>query len=450
VFRRVLIANRGEIARRVIRACRALELQTVAVYSEPDANAPHVREADAAFAIGPGPVRESYLKTEALLGALRASGADAVHPGYGFLSENATFARAVEDAGATWIGPAPEAIAQMGDKAQARHLMQQAGVPIVPGSGVVPDQDAAVVAARSLGWPVMIKASAGGGGIGMVSCETEEQLRKGFSSAVARARMAFGDGAVYLERIVQGARHIEIQLAADRRGVTAHLFERECSVQRRHQKVLEEAPSPAVDEALRRELAAAALKAARALRYHNLGTVEFLLGTDRSFFFMEMNTRLQVEHPITEMTTGIDLVVLQLRLAAGEALPFEQSELHQSGHAIELRIYAEDPARNFLPSPGTITKLRWPEAAGVRVDAGVVEGSQVTPFYDPLLAKLIVHARDRTQCIAKARAALGATAIEGLKTNLSAHERVLEDMAFQRGETTTSYLGALMERQRGH
>ena len=433
----------------MIRACRELGIETVAVYSEADALAPHVRDADRAFAIGPPPARESYLKVAALLGALRASAADAVHPGYGFLSENAEFARAVGDAGAAWIGPSPDAIAQMGDKAQARALMAQAGVPVVPGSAVVPDEAAALGVARDLGWPVMIKASAGGGGIGMVACETEAELRKGFSSAVARAQGAFGNGAVYLERLVHGARHIEIQIVADRHGRTAHLFERECSVQRRHQKVLEEAPSPAVDERLRAELGAAAVQAARAIGYHNVGTVEFLLGPDRRFYFMEMNTRLQVEHPVTEMTTGVDLVALQLRLAAGEALPFAQSDLHQQGHAIELRIYAEDPARNFLPSPGTITKLRWPEDADVRVDAGVVEGSKVTPFYDPLLGKMIVHARDRAQGIAKARAAVGATTIEGLKTNLPVHEMVLDDPAFQRGALSISYLGALMERQRG-
>jgi len=449
VFRRVLIANRGEIARRVIRACRALGIETVAVYSEADAAAPHVREADAAFAIGPPPARESYLKAETLLGALRASGADAVHPGYGFLSENAAFARAVAAAGATWIGPPPEAIAQMGDKATARQLMERAGVPVVPGSPVVADEEGALQAARRLGFPLMIKASAGGGGIGMVPCETEAELRKGFASAGARARGAFADGALYLERLVHGARHVEIQIVADCKGGTAHLFERECSVQRRHQKVLEEAPSPAVDEALRLELGAAAVRAARAIGYHNLGTVEFLLGPDRKFYFMEMNTRIQVEHPVTEMTTGVDLVELQLRLAAGAALPFAQSDLMQRGHAIELRIYAEDPAKNFLPSPGTIHKLRWPEASEVRVDTGVIEGSQVTPFYDPLLAKLIIYARDRGQCIAKARAAVGATTIEGLKTNLPVHEVVLDDPAFQRGEITISYLGALMQRQRG-
>jgi len=448
VFRRVLIANRGEIARRVIRACRALGIKTVAVHSEVDANAPHVREADAAFAIGPSPARDSYLKAEALLGALRASGADAVHPGYGFLSENAAFARAVGAAGATWIGPPPEAIAQMGDKATARQRMERAGVPVVPGSPVVGDEEAALAAARRLGFPLMIKASAGGGGIGMVPCETEAELRKGFASAGARARGAFGDGAVYLERLVHGARHIEIQIVADCQGGTAHLFERECSVQRRHQKVLEEAPSPAVDAALRQELGVAAVRAARAIAYHNLGTVEFLLGPDRNFYFMEMNTRIQVEHPVTEMTTGVDLVELQLRLAAGETLPFTQSDLKQRGHAIELRVYAEDPAKNFLPSPGTIRKLRWPEATEVRVDAGVIEGSQVTPFYDPLLGKMIIYARDRRRCIAKARAAVGATTIEGLKTNLPVHEMVLDDPAFQRGEITISYLGALMQRQR--
>jgi acetyl-CoA carboxylase biotin carboxylase subunit len=449
VFRRVLIANRGEIARRVIRACRTLGVETVAVHSEADAGAPHVREADAACAIGPAPARESYLQVDALLGALRSSGADAVHPGYGFLSENAAFARAVGDAGATWIGPPPDAIEQMGDKATARRLMQAAGVPVTPGSEVAADVEAAVSAASALGYPVMIKASAGGGGIGMVPCATEAELRKGFASAAARAQAAFGDAALYLERLVVHARHIEVQLAADHAGSTVHLFERECSIQRRHQKVLEESPSPAVGPALRDALGAAAVRAARSIGYHNVGTVEFLLGPDGDFYFMEMNTRLQVEHPITEETTGVDLAVLQLRLAAGEALPFRQDALAQRGHALELRIYAEDPAKGFLPSPGTITKLRWPEGEGIRIDAGVEEGTKVTPFYDPLLAKLVISGADRRSAIARARAAVDATQIEGLKTNLATHALVLGDPAFQRGEVTIGYLGALMQRHRG-
>jgi acetyl-CoA carboxylase biotin carboxylase subunit len=446
VFRRVLVANRGEIARRVIRGCRALGLETVAVYSEADASAPHVREADTAHPIGPPPARDSYLRADALLEVLRRSGADAVHPGYGFLSENAAFAQAVRASGAVFIGPSPAAILAMGDKATARRLMQDAGVPVTPGSGLVANVDAAAATATEIGYPVLIKATAGGGGIGMVPCENEAELRKGFASATARASQAFGDGSVYLERLVHGARHVEIQVAADRSGATVHLFERECSVQRRHQKVLEEAPSPAVDAALRDALGAAAVRAAEAIGYENIGTVEFLLGPDRTFYFMEMNTRLQVEHPITEWTTGVDLVQLQLRLAAGEPLPFRQEDLRQTGHAIELRLYAEDPAKNFLPSPGTISRLRWPAGDDVRVDAGVEEGSRVTPFYDPLLAKLIVRGPDRAAAIERALAAVDATQLEGPKTNLPALRLVLADPAFREGRVWIGYLAELMQR----
>jgi len=443
------VANRGEIARRVLRACRALGVEGVAVYSEADADAPHVREADHAVAIGASAPRDSYLKVDALLAAIRSSGADAVHPGYGFLSENAAFAEAVAGAGATWIGPPPAAIAAMGDKATARRLMQQAGVPVTPGTDVLADVDAASAAAARIGYPILLKASAGGGGIGMVPCESEAELRKGFVTATARATSAFGDGAVYLERLVHGARHVEVQVAADGAGRVVHLFERECSLQRRHQKVLEEAPSPAVDAALREALGAAAVRAAQAIGYSNLGTLEFLLGPDRRFYFMEMNTRLQVEHPITEWTTGVDLVQLQLRLAAGEPLPFSQAELRQQGHALELRVYAEDPARNFLPSPGTITRLRWPDGDDVRVDAGVENGSKVTPFYDPLLAKLVVRGPTRDAAIARALEALAATEIEGVKTNLTLHRRILEDEGFRGGRVSISYLGELMKRPTG-
>jgi acetyl-CoA carboxylase biotin carboxylase subunit len=446
VFRRVLVANRGEIARRVIRGCRALGVETIAVHSEADADAPHVREADAAFAIGPPPARDSYLRVDAILEALRASGADAVHPGYGFLSENAAFAEAVNATGAVFIGPPASAIRAMGDKATARRLMQEAGVPVTPGSDVVADADAAAKAAEAIGYPVLVKASAGGGGIGMVPCTDEASLRKGFATATARAASAFGDGAVYLERLVHHARHIEIQVVADRAGATVHLFERECSVQRRHQKVLEEAPSPAVDAALREALGAAAVRAARAIGYENVGTIEFLLGPGGDFFFMEMNTRLQVEHPITEWTTGVDLVQLQLRIAAGEPLPFRQEDLRQRGHAIELRVYAEDPAKNFLPSPGTITRLVWPTGDDVRVDAGVEEGSRVTPFYDPLLAKLVVRGADRAAAIAQGLAAVDAMQIEGLKTNLPALRLVLQDPDFRDGRVWIGYLAQLMQR----
>jgi acetyl-CoA carboxylase, biotin carboxylase subunit len=443
VFERVLIANRGEIARRVIRACRALGVESVAVYSEADAEAPHVREADQAVAIGPAPPRDSYLSVDAILEAVRRSGADAVHPGYGFLSENAEFARAVRGTGVTFVGPAPEAIEAMGDKAEARRRMAAAGVPVVPGSPVVSDGREAEAAAAGLGYPVMIKASAGGGGIGMLRCADPGGLARAFESAAARARAAFGDGSLYLERAIDAARHVEVQIAADAEGRQVHLFERECSVQRRHQKVLEEAPSPAVDPALREALGVAALRAAEAIGYENLGTVEFLLDASGHFYFMEMNTRLQVEHPVTEWTTGVDLVQLQLRLAAGEPLPFEQQELRQTGHAIELRLYAENPDKNFLPSPGTIERLVWPEGADVRVDAGVEEGCRVTPHYDPLLAKLVVRAASRAAAIERAAEALGATVIEGIHTNLSLHRRILADPDFQRGTLTTEYLAGL-------
>jgi acetyl-CoA carboxylase biotin carboxylase subunit len=446
VFRRVLVANRGEIARRVIRACHELGIEAVAVYSDADADAPHVREADAAFPIGPAPARDSYLRSDALLRALAASRADAVHPGYGFLSENAAFAAGVAAAGACFIGPPPDAIRAMGDKATARRVMAEAGVPVTPGTGVLPDLAAAERAAAELGYPVMIKASAGGGGIGMVPCEDEAALRRGFESAAARARAAFGDGSLYLERLVHGARHLEVQLAADRTGATVHLFERECSVQRRHQKVMEEAPSPGADAQLREALGAAALRAARAIGYHNLGTLEFLLAPDGAWYFMEMNTRLQVEHPVTEWTTGVDLVQLQIRLAAGEPLPFGQRELAQRGHAIELRVYAEDPARNFLPSPGALRKLVWPSGQDLRVDAGVEEGSRVTPFYDPLLAKIVVRGPTRERAIERALAAVDATIVEGVKTNLSLHRRVLRDPQFRRGELSIQYLARLLER----
>ncbi len=446
MFRRVLVANRGEIARRVIRACRALEIETVAVYSEADADAPHVREADAAFPIGPAPARESYLRSDSLLRALAASGADAVHPGYGFLSENAAFAAAVTAAGACFVGPPPHAIATMGDKATARRRMREAGVPVTPGTGVLPDLAAAERSAAELGYPVMLKAAAGGGGIGMVPCEDAAALRRGFASAAARAKAAFGDGSLYLERLVHGARHVEVQLAADRAGAVVHLFERECSVQRRHQKVIEEAPSPVADAALREALGAAAVRAARAIGYQNVGTLEFLLAPDGAWYFMEMNTRLQVEHPVTEWTTGVDLVQLQLRLAAGEPLPFGQADLAQRGHAIELRIYAEDPARNFLPSPGALTKLVWPSGEDVRVEAGVEEGARVTPFYDPLLAKIVVRGETRERAIERALAAVDATIVEGVKTNLALHRRVLCDPAFRRGELSIHYLARLLQR----
>lgn len=447
MLRRVLIANRGEIARRVIRACHGLGIEAVAVYSEADAAAPFVREADAALPIGPPPARESYLNVPALLRALAQSGADAVHPGYGFLSENAAFAEAVQDAGAVFVGPSPDAIRAMGDKATARRLMRDAGVPVTPGTELLGDVDAAVAAAETLGYPVMIKASAGGGGIGMVPAEDEAQLRRGVASAAARAQASFGNGALYLERLVHGARHVEIQIVADAHGGLAHLFERDCSVQRRHQKVIEEAPAPNLAHTVRAAMGDAALRAARAIGYRNVGTLEFLLAPSGEFYFMEMNTRLQVEHPVTEWTTGVDLVQLQLRIAGGEPLGFVQEDLAQRGHAIELRLYAEDPARGFLPSPGDVTRLVWPAGPDVRVDAGIEQGSKVTPFYDPLLAKLVVRGQTRDAAIDVGREALRTLVVEGPKTNASLLARVLDDPSFRRGEVSIDYLSRLLARK---
>jgi acetyl-CoA carboxylase biotin carboxylase subunit len=448
MFERVLVANRGEIARRVIAGCRALGIETVAVYSEADADALHVREADVAVEIGPAPPRDSYLRIDTIVDAMRESGADAVHPGYGFLSENAEFARAVEAAGATFVGPSPIAIETMGHKEKARAQMDAAGVPVVPGSALLADAADALQAAEGLGYPVMVKAAAGGGGIGLVPCRDASGLERAFASASRRAESAFGNGELYLDRLVAPARHIEVQIAADRDGATVHLFERECSVQRRHQKVLEETPSPGVDTALREALGAAAVRAAKSIEYTTLGTVEFLLARDGAFYFMEMNTRLQVEHPVTEWTTGVDLVALQLQLAAGEPLPFRQEELAQRGHAIEMRLYAENPDKNFLPSPGTISTLQWPRGENVRVDAGVEAGSVVTPFYDPLLAKLIVGGATRAAAIENAAAALRETRVEGIATNLATHAAILADDSFRRGEVSTDFLSELIAARR--
>jgi acetyl-CoA carboxylase biotin carboxylase subunit len=448
VFHRVLVANRGEIARRIIRACHELGIEAVAVYSEADADAPHVRDADLALLIGPAPARDSYLQIGAILRAVHESSADAVHPGYGFLAEDPNFAKAVSESGVRFVGPSAQAIGAMGNKSTARRIMAEAGVAVVPGSDVVDDAEAASAAAARLGFPLMLKASAGGGGIGMAPCEDMAGLHRVFESAGSRARAAFGDGSLYLERLVRPARHVEVQVVADGSGQTLHLFERECSVQRRHQKVLEEAPCPALGADQRERLGEAAVQAARAIGYENLGTVEFLLASDGSFYFMEMNTRLQVEHPVTEWTTGIDLVQLQLRIAAGEPLPFQAGEIRQDGSAIEMRIYAENPDKHFLPSPGTVERLHWPKGDGIRVDSGIEEGSRVTPYYDPLLAKLIVRGCNRTEAIGRGQHAIEQTRIEGLHTNLSLHARVLRDPAFQRAQLTTDYLAELLREAR--
>jgi acetyl-CoA carboxylase, biotin carboxylase subunit len=439
-LRRVLVANRGEIARRVIRACHDEGLEAVAVHSEVDAGAPFVGEADAAVLIGPGPAAQSYLNVDALLAAARRTGADSVHPGYGFVSESARFADAVEAEGLTWVGPPAPVIAAMGDKVAARRTMREAGVPVVPGSnGALEEGDDLTAAGAAVGFPLMVKARAGGGGIGMQRVDGPEALVAAVATARQRAAAAFGDGGVYLERFLDRPRHVEIQVLADAHGAAVHLGERECSVQRRHQKVIEESPSCALDEPLRERMAAAALRATAAIGYRNAGTVEFLIDGRGDFHFLEMNTRLQVEHPITELRTGIDIVRLQLRIAAGEPLGTVQDAVRFQGHAIEMRIYAEDPYR-LLPSPGTITTWREPSGEGVRVDSGVVAGSVVSHLYDPLLAKLAVHAADRPAALERARRALDGFLVEGVRTNLPLHRHVLASAPFRSGDYTTALL----------
>jgi acetyl-CoA carboxylase biotin carboxylase subunit len=439
-LRRVLVANRGEIARRVIRACHDEGIEAVAVYSEADADAPFVEDADASVLIGPGPAAQSYLDIEAVLRAARESKADAVHPGYGFLSENASFATAVEEAGLTWIGPSPDVIEAMGNKVAARLTVADAGVPIAPGTdGPLNEGDDALAIAAKIGYPLMVKASAGGGGIGMQKVDTPDQLIAAVQTARQRAQAAFGDGAVFLERFLDGPRHVEIQVIADQHGAALHLGERECSVQRRHQKVIEESASCALTPALRQRMCAAALLVTRTIGYVNAGTVEFLVDARRNFYFLEMNTRLQVEHPVTEMRTGLDLVRMQLRIAAGDRLEVTQQQVQFNGHAIEMRVYAEDPYR-MLPSPGTITEYHEPSGEGVRVDGWVRAGTTVTHLYDPLIAKLVVHAATRGQAVERALAAIDGYRIEGVRTNLALHRHVLRSTPFRSGDYTTQIL----------
>lgn len=443
MFKRVLIANRGEIARRIIRTCRRMGIETVAVYSEADQQALFVREADQAFLLGPAPAPASYLNIEAVLEAARQSGAEAVHPGYGFLSENTGFARRISEMGLVFIGPEPHAVEAMGEKVPARNLMIAAGVPVAPGTpDPVDDPEVALAAAEKIGYPVLVKPSAGGGGIGMTVVENPEKLKGALKTAQGRAQRAFGSGAVFLEKYLPNSRHIEFQVLFDNYGKGVHLFERECSVQRRYQKVLEETPSPGLggNEALREQMGRAALEAAQAVNYRNAGTVEFIFGQNGEFYFLEMNTRLQVEHPITEMTTGLDLVELQLRIAAGEPLPFDQSQVTRRGHAIEFRIYAEDPV-TFMPSPGTLSVFRPPATSEfVRLDSGFEEGDTVTPYYDPLLAKLVVWGADRAEAIQRGREALADFQIEGIKHNIPLHQRILADERFVSGRYDTGLL----------
>ena len=439
-MKKVLIANRGEIALRVIRACRELGLASVAVYSDADARAPHVREADEAVRLGPAPSSESYLRGDLIIAAAQQVGADAVHPGYGFLSEREWFARAVRDAGLIWVGPPAEAIAAMGSKTAARTLAIAHDVPVVPGT-TEPLKDAAEAAAiaERFGYPVLLKAAAGGGGKGMRVVREASALAGALEAAQREAKNAFGDDAVYVEKYIEGPRHVEIQILADGHGRCVSLGERECSVQRRHQKMIEEAPSPAVNAELRKAMGAAAVRAAKAAGYVNAGTCEFLLAPDGQFYFLEMNTRIQVEHPVTELVTGIDLVQWQLRIAAGERLPFTSS-IDPRGWAIECRITSEDAANSFLPSTGRIEYVRFPAGPGVRWDSGVGIGSEVTLFYDPMLAKLIVWAPTRAEAVARMHRALNELTIDGIETSREFHLRVMEDDEFRRGAIDIQWL----------
>jgi acetyl-CoA carboxylase biotin carboxylase subunit len=446
MFKKVLIANRGEIARRIIRTCRKMGIATVAVHSDADMNAAFVNEADEAVLIGLAQPHASYLNIEAIIDAAIDTGADAVHPGYGFLSENTAFAARCAEKNIVLIGPPPAAITAMGEKVPARELMRKAGIPVAPGtSEPVEDPELALQAAAEIGYPVLVKPSAGGGGIGMTVVETPDKLKTALKTAQGRAQRAFGSGAVFLEKYVPHGRHIEIQVLFDSQGKGLHLFERECSVQRRYQKVLEESPSPGLgtDQDLRLKMAQAALEAAATVNYRNAGTVEFIFGQNGEFYFLEMNTRLQVEHPVTEMITGLDLVELQLKVAAGEPLNLEQSQIQPRGHAIEFRIYAEDPV-TFLPSPGPLTVFRPPATSEhIRLDSGFEEGDTVTPYYDPLLAKLIVWGENRAEAIERGRAALEDFKIEGIKHNIPLHLKILASEDFRQGKYDTGLLSRI-------
>ncbi len=441
-FAKILIANRGEIACRVIRTARAMGIKTVAVYSETDADAAHVREADEAFPIGPAPSAKSYLAIENIVAAVKASGAEAVHPGYGFLSENRAFAAALEKAGVVFIGPPPAAIAAMGDKIESKKLAQKAGVNTVPGHlGVIKDADEAVKIARTVGYPVMIKASAGGGGKGMRLAHNDAETREGFRSATGEARSSFADDRVFIEKFIEEPRHIEIQVLADGHGTCLYLGERECSIQRRHQKVIEEAPSPFLDGKTRAAMGEQAVALAKAVGYRSAGTVEFIVDGKRNFYFLEMNTRLQVEHPVTEMVTGIDLVEQMIRIAAGEPIVFKQKDVKLNGWAIEARVYAEDPLRNFLPSVGRLTRYREPIAGRtVRIDSGVYEGAEISIYYDPMIAKLIGYGGDRNDAVAAITAALDAYQIRGVSHNIPFLSALLLHPRFAAGRLTTGFI----------
>ncbi len=442
MFNKVLVANRGEIAVRIIRACRELGIETVAVFSEADRNALHVRYADEAYLIGPAPSRESYLRADKIFDVARKSGANAIHPGYGFLAEREDFAAKCAELDITFIGPKPSSIAAMGDKGKARATVIKAGIPVVPGTeavGNMTDDDLLGIA-PTIGFPLLIKATAGGGGKGMREVKSLEEMPTLLASARREAESSFGDGNVYLEKLIEGARHIEFQIMADSFGNVIHLGERECSIQRRHQKLLEESPSSFLDDEMREKMGSIAVKSAQAVDYVNAGTIEFLVDKDRNFYFLEMNTRLQVEHPITEMVTGVDIVAEQLRIARGRQLSYTQEQIQFNGHAIECRINAEDPFNGFMPSTGRITHSLLPTGPGVRVDTGVYPGFEITPFYDPMIAKLIVWGETRGQAILRMRRALEEYRIVGVRTNIPFHQTLMDSHRFMGGQFDTRFV----------
>jgi acetyl-CoA carboxylase biotin carboxylase subunit len=441
MFKRILIANRGEIAVRIVRTCRELDIETVAVYSEADRDSLHVKYADFAFPIGPAPSLESYLSIDRILDAARKSGADAVHPGYGFLAENSEFARRCAEKGLVFIGPSPEAIEQMGDKVKARTIMKAAGVPVVPGSdGVLNTEEEVLQAAVAIGYPLMLKAVAGGGGKALRHVRSPREVPAAYRAVRSEATSSFGDPRLYLERYLEHPRHVEVQVLADQSGKVIHLYDRECSIQRRHQKIIEECPAPALDDRTRRSLGRIAIKGARAVGYVGAGTLEFLLDRNNDVYFLEMNTRLQVEHAVTERVIGIDLVKAQIEVAAGVHLPWRQRHIHPTGHAIECRIYAEDPENDFMPYPGKIEALRLPEGLGVRNDCGVYEGAEVSIYYDPMIAKLIVWGENRVEAILRMRRALREYQVRGIKTNIPFHQWIVRHPRFLAGEFDTGFI----------
>jgi acetyl-CoA carboxylase, biotin carboxylase subunit len=444
MLKKVLVANRGEVAVRVIRACRELEISSVAIYSDADEEALHVRLADEAVHVGPSKAQESYMNIEAVVEVAKETGADAVHPGYGFLAENASFAAACRDAGLVFVGPSAETMEKIGDKSAARQLANQADVPVVPGTegNVAPEE--ARESAEEIGYPLMVKAASGGGGMGIRVVEDEEGLEEAVKEAAQQAEAAFGEGSVYLEKFLERPRHVEVQVVGDGEGNVVHFYERECSMQRRRQKLIEEAPAPGISPETREEITRAAVRLAEAAGYANAGTVEYLVDEDESFYFIEMNTRIQVEHPVTEAITGVDLVKEQLRVAGGEGLSIGQDEISLAGHSIEFRINAEDPENDFFPQPGEVTAVEVPGGPGVRVDTAVFAGYEIPPFYDSMVGKLIVYGADRHEALMRGRRALGEYRLEGIKTTVPLHLRLVEDEAFLSGEYDTGYLERLL------